>query len=491
MNKKRLIATLAAIFGATAAQAVSLGADGTGQALIYPYYTVRAVEGGQFNTYLSVLNSTRDAKAVRVNVREARMGKAVASFNLFLSPNDMWTAAIVPTAEGARMITSDTSCVEPASGALEFHNRNFSAANADGAGDSLDRVREGYVEMLEMATLTGAGAAAVTHTSAGPPANCAVVQPPFAVEVTPPNGGLSGTLTVIDVLRGMDFTVNADALEDLAQQPYFRVAGDPYPDFNAAEIEPVSRILHAGQLYRSRWARGQDAVSAVLLRFPMAEYVLDQPTRSLTDIVFTMPTWRFNVGQASPPFLRPARWAPYCTDGTVPVGETMRYVAFNREERGAASFGSGFPEAPPGTRSFALCAAAVAATVTNDASHMPQARENSAVLGYAGKGSFGGSIAAGSTMPVVPIMTSGWLMPAPDSSFTSNIPPPLVSLATSSRLDLRSGAETSGAHSFSGWPIVGFSVRTFRNGTLDCDGQACQGNFGGAFTFRYRRSLSP
>ena len=58
--------------------AVQLNTDGHGQALIYPYYTVRAApDGNAFNTYLSVVNTTTQAKAVRVRLREGRIGRAV------------------------------------------------------------------------------------------------------------------------------------------------------------------------------------------------------------------------------------------------------------------------------------------------------------------------------------------------------------------------------------------------------------------------------
>jgi hypothetical protein len=39
--------------------------------------------------------------------------------------------------------------------------------------------------------------------------------------------------------------------------------------------------------------------------------------------------------------------------------------------------------------------------------------------------------------------------------------------------------------------MLGFSARIFRNGTLRCDAGACQGNYGGAFPFKYRRSITP
>src|SRR5689334_22385875 len=96
------------------AQAVYLDPDGLGQALIYPYYTVRSVDGNSFNTYLSVANTTPDAKAVRVRLREGLNGRETLDFNLFLAPNDMWTGALVPSADGgAEILSSDRSCTNP------------------------------------------------------------------------------------------------------------------------------------------------------------------------------------------------------------------------------------------------------------------------------------------------------------------------------------------------------------------------------------------
>ena len=64
---------LVAAFDATA---VSLNQDGLGQGLIYPYYTVRSTEGtNAFNTYLSVVNHTSDAKAVRVRILASVVGR--------------------------------------------------------------------------------------------------------------------------------------------------------------------------------------------------------------------------------------------------------------------------------------------------------------------------------------------------------------------------------------------------------------------------------
>jgi hypothetical protein len=353
-GKTALALALATAFDASA---VSLSVDGIGQALVYPYYTVRSSEGGNaFNTYLSVVNHTSDAKALRVRVREGRAAKEVLSFNLYLSPDDVWTAAIVPTSTGTGVLTTDTTCTDPAftagsgSSSLEFRNTLYSGASADGFGDSLDRTREGYVEMIEMATLTGASRAAITHNSAGVPANCAAIRGPDAPTVARPTGGLSGTLTLINVANGQDFTVNAEALAELSSRQFFRPASDPYPDFAAAEIDNVSVVVANNQVYRSVWTRGIDAVSAVLMREAwLGEYVLDIGTRSQTDFVATLPTRHYYVTSTSAanPFSQPGLWAGSCRGTTGgALGERIEVTFFNREERGAISQQAGFPGDP-------------------------------------------------------------------------------------------------------------------------------------------------
>src|SRR5262245_1733442 len=104
-KKKSLYAALAGVsaLGVTgAAQAVNVNPDGLGQVLIYPYYTTRAdATGNAYATLMSVINSTQSAKAVKVRFLEGKNSREVLDFNLFLSPFDVWTAAILPdTATG-------------------------------------------------------------------------------------------------------------------------------------------------------------------------------------------------------------------------------------------------------------------------------------------------------------------------------------------------------------------------------------------------------
>ena len=491
--------SLCAIAGATAtalsvnlpAHAVHLGSDGYGQALIYPYYTVRSAAGNAFNTYLSIVNTTTLGKAVRVRVREGRAARPVLDFNLYLGPNDVWTAAMVPTEAGTDVLTVDTSCTDPAfipTGVtpqfssqlfrMPLHANAYTGSAADGFGDTLDRTREGYVEMIEMGAFANPVdplARAIMHTSAGTPVNCAAIRAATSVPAAAPRGGLSGTLTLINVASGLDFALDATALDGLASRPFFRPPSDPYPDFAAAEIDPVSTVLAHGQLYRSVWARPQDAVSAVLMRRSwMGEFILDNPTRSLTDFVAALPTRHMYVTASAfePPFTAPAKpGAP---------GEPLRRFFFNREEQGGPVLTSDFPEPPPGPGNTLHASAAVVA-IRNTATHMPPDTTRSIVLGST-------TLGMGAPIFIGTGAQNGWIefqLASPETSA-------LRSLPGSTRTNLATGEVTTGPHAYFGLPLVGFSVRTFSNGTLACAGAgSCQGNYGGAFSFKYRPAVQP
>ena len=227
-NRKSLYAALAglgALSGMGAAEAVNLSPEGLGQALIYPYYTVRnGANGFAYNTLLSVVNTTASAKAVKVRFLEGKNSKEVLDFNLFLSKNDVWTATVVATATGAAVTSGDNSCILPnqlPAAGQPFVNFAYST---DGADSSLDRTREGYVEILEMATYlptTSTTALIVTHNSSGVPGLPAMRPTSHAPtsrriagsDARDPQGGLFGGLTLINVFDGSAYSQDATALD--------------------------------------------------------------------------------------------------------------------------------------------------------------------------------------------------------------------------------------------------------------------------------------
>jgi hypothetical protein len=437
--------------------AVYVSPDGLGQALVYPYYTVQSTGGNPFNTYVSIVNNDVEfGKALRVRFREGRHGREVAGFNLYLNPGDIWAGAVVPSAGGAGLVTVDLSCTSPgfpvdfAPGSvptLAFSSASYTGANADGFGTDIERLREGYVEVLEMARFSSDSPNPADHCS---DYRAERVSGAFGA----PSGHIAGTLTLINVSDGMDFTVNADALGDLATDKYYRAPGDAYPDFNATQIGKVSAFVENGKLYRVSWPTGLEAVDAALMRASVAnEVVLDTGTASATDWVMTFPTKRLHDG-ASPS----APFASVLVDG--------------RDVVPAIEFA---PRDGPGiTREGDIrlrWAASVMAFRATDADPSPTTSD---ALGS--RNAWSVSLPAG-TQNGSAVVTFDTLAGSTGVSAS----------ATSVRVD--DGTTATEALQIRGLPVAGFMVRTFRNGTLKCSGAVCQGNYGGSFPHKYLREL--
>lgn len=494
-KRKALSTVVLGALGAAAgaAHAVYQDPNGLGQALIYPYYSVQTANGSAFNTYLSVVNSTSQGKVLKVRFREGKTSAEVLDFNLYLSPNDVWTAAVIPadsaSTAGARIITSDASCTNPAfpAGGVDFRNYQYVG---DGLGNGLDRTREGYAEIIEMATITGSALAAATHNAAGIPANCPSLVGPAVgapgAQVGPanrsvPTGGINGTGTLINVNNGVEMGYNATALANVS-------AGDIYAEIGTelgtlADADPVAVVVANNRVYRSSFVTssgvsgGVRAVSAAIDRAAVInEYVLDTATRSNTDWVMTFPTKHFFYVYAAGTPEAPFTGVLGANGACEPIAVTY----FNREERSAAAAGVDFSPLPPGTPGSSLCWESTVMSIRNGASHNPT-------------GTTSGVLGSQNTVPVNVTSTfqNGWM----NVQFTgaNSISPGITSAVSATTLttNILTGATSAAAQTYSGLPVVGFMVRTFNNGTLSSGGSTVLSNYGSAFDHKYREVIAP
>jgi hypothetical protein len=500
------------VAGAGTAEAVYLNPNRAGQVLVYPYYTVQSAGGNSWNTYLSVVNTTTSAKAVKVRILEGKTSAEVLDFNLFLSPNDVWTAAIVPSGTGANdpgmILTADTSCTRPAIDPAGVLFRNFQydtpGATADSRpGRGLERTREGYVEMIEMGRLTGTSAAFVTHTAAGVPANCAAVadapfDPVGNATITPPTGGLIGTGTLINVNSGLDATYKADALEAWSDIVQYTDSGVVTPNLANAN-PPISVVVRSGDLdpvtgastqitaYRSEFAggavasAGAQAVASVFMHNAVLnEYVLDTATGSLTDWVVTQPLKNQFVTTTvtETPYTALATTAGAC--------EVIGFTYFDREERTATASGSDFSPLPPGAAANTMCWESTILAIRNGAAHTTVDTTVSPVLASRNI----------TNVAVTGTFQNGWGR----LSFTgtnaatvglTSLVSEIVNLGTDVGTLGGGVTVTAAPATFFGLPVTGFMVRSFSNATLTCGTAACQGNYGGLFQHSYATTITP
>jgi hypothetical protein len=322
-----VIAGIAGVAGiSNMASAVYLNSDGLGQVLFYPYYTVN---GGNL-TLLTVVNTTASGKAVKVRFLEAYNSREVLDFNLYLSPHDVWTAAVVKTANNAAgVFSTDNSCtvpplqtsaslVGPGTGefAADAYNGNIVTLPADGGPTGLSRTLEGYVELIEMATITNADDGsldAITHKN-GVPNDCGQVNDAWAggywtasagaADTDSPTGGLFGSGSIINVAQGVIEGYNADAIDQFYVENDVPKHTEPEslaPGLNdgsslTSYVFAPSPTTAVPTLVTTTYGRAVDAVSSLFMADQIYnEYWTGGGTAASSEWVVTFPTKRFYV----------------------------------------------------------------------------------------------------------------------------------------------------------------------------------------------------
>jgi hypothetical protein len=438
MKRKTLTtAVLAGLTGiagmASVANAVNVNPDGLGQVLLFPYYTAR---GGN-STLISIVNTTEFAKGVKVRFIEAMNSREVLDFNLYMSPFDVWTAAVIPDADGAKMVTTDTSCTVPYFqggvlgnvGEQEFLTFQYAApGRSDRGPQGRERTMSGYIEIIEMATFLDNSDTwkAIKHTSGDvPPVSgtggskgvCGLLQqrwlPPNGAWLSDPlldareggvqipaTGGLTGSASIVNVANGTMISYNATSIDG------FWLAGASHT--NPGSLLPglssgtgfEAFVFNNGQLvnldYSTAIGLGLNSVLAInatiSLEALLNEYVLESGLNAATEWVLTFPTKRYHsdaapgnpegvglaVGakDARPPFTETWRVANNAISNLPCEEQTFR--VWNREEREPDDEPGRIivsPPPPPGvTPTFELCREANVVRFSNDES-LPGATE--------------------------------------------------------------------------------------------------------------------
>ena len=362
----RLFLALLCLVPFSVAQAVSLSADGTGQALIYPYYTVQGTQ----DTLFSVQGGS-SSKALKVRFFEGRNGSVALNFNLYLAKFTTWTAAVTRDAAGNPVLrTFDPACTVPRFGAssiagateIAFTNANY--AGYDMAGSGLDRAREGHFEIIEMGNInesfmmpypkTFGGAITpfdLGYETANPNFDCSAVASAWdkwgiflnstGHELLAPTGGLQGHAFIINVPRSTEYSYDPVALSGVFTNARHTAAGDTRP--NLGDADPTSLVVANGIARQSTWSTGIDAVSAVLTHSQISNEYVGPPTASApvsTDVIVTFPTKSYYVVRESdtglstrPPFTAKFNTADATTGIPLADGASRGACEFAYEDR--------------------------------------------------------------------------------------------------------------------------------------------------------------
>ena len=474
------------------ADAVNLNPLGTGQVLVFPYYTVNAHQ----QTLVSVVNTDVGVgRAVKVRFREAYNGRAVLDFNLYLSPADVWTANVFALSDaglagdGAALFTRDNSCTAPrlndsgtfsdGFGYKRFSSGNYTGAAADTGPSGDTRTREGHIEMILMSDILPGSAlfTDIRHVNSVPP-RCPAASTESAAAYAAPtanpatgasgtiaDGGLWGSASIVDVPNGVFYAYNADALDGFSYVSLYTPAGDAQPTLASVNDRdnPQAATAHlfaSGETISATYpgtasgSRKVDAVSAVFAMNALQnEYVVSTNGSAGTDWVLTFPT-KYLYVDAQPGGAvagAGAAFAPFdklFDNGTACVtldGDAASL--FDREENTTTSSVCVFDPCPPVTPTWPCLETSVfAITLTGSQSVL-------------------GSPLTSLVTPIRPIGTTGWI--------SYDLSSPDHQLNPASNGDI-----------FHGLPVTGFAAIKYVNGAVTTSGVSALANYSAAYRHR-------
>lgn len=315
----RALALVGSLFAAFSSSAVSLNPKGVGQVLIYPYYTVNKNQ----DTLISVTNTSGVGKVVRVQFIEGINGRDTLRFDLFLSPFDVWTAAIssVGDDDGAQISTQDRSCTYPnfpngGVGPVAFRTDAFDGMGpfpGDGGPTGPSRTREGYVAMIAAGDIvpgspTDARTRHVGNGSpgAGAPPGCEEINNTNVVtDIVVASNALYGSASIVNVGEGTYFAYNADAVAGFTDIPLIGSSAEiPFLLQDANSVEATHGVARAylygndGRRLALDYAFGVDALSAIFMSDALYnEWLVDPSLGANTDWIVTFPTKNFYVDE--------------------------------------------------------------------------------------------------------------------------------------------------------------------------------------------------
>lgn len=343
---KAILATLAAIAGLLpagyAAAAMRLNSNGIGDLLLFPYYTVNK---GQ-DTLLTLVNTEANATVVRVRFNEGRNGRPVLELDVYLGPNDVWTAAV--TADGtdnARLTSPDSTCTIPSipAGGIRFTTSNFDGSGtlpADVWPNDPARTREGSIEMLQLGFVSNPPAMQALTRPSGAAPDCEGLRANLSALPTVESyydGGLYGSAAIINVGEGTLFSYAPDAIAEFSYGMKYVPSLAPAPLSAPLDAPSVLAGEHTFDallgsvpiVYPTRI----DALSAVLMAYWIEnEYLVAPDLGGSTDWIVTFPTKAYyvdplHIGSGAP--LEPFEAAQGDSHAAVHVG----FAVFDRNQK--------------------------------------------------------------------------------------------------------------------------------------------------------------
>lgn len=322
MKKNVLALSIAAMIGglgfagsAAAQSNFTVSESGMGHMLVVPYYT--AQDGNM--TVMHVVNTDTNGKAMKVRFRGAANSDDVLDFQVFMSPGDVWTAAVVKGADGvANLVTADGTCTLPA--IAKNTPVSFVTDRLPPTGDKANHTREGYVEIFNMADIPASTKPLYTtikHKSGvaacdGAVLNTTLTESNADLGLVAPTDGLTGSWYIMNVAQTTTFAGAAHAIQSLAAtnnivfspqsnggadktktaDPLF-IGTAPVLEIQNYDLPDLSTPYAPG--VASANAQASELTAILARKSVINQYAQDASVSAKTDWVFSMPTRRYNV----------------------------------------------------------------------------------------------------------------------------------------------------------------------------------------------------
>ena len=327
---------------------MQISKSNSGQVLIFPFYTVK----NNFNSLITVVNTTDKVKAIKLSFNEGKNSRKVFSSNIYLDAYDTWVGYLVPSNTATQRInifSNDNTCAVPQFNSFpHFSNTYYSGEYSDGMGDSMSRMQEGFIEIIEMGTLEGDDAQAATHSElTNLPLDCQKLVTNWQNEgqwTNDPNinllapdgsGGLYGTISLINVSQGIDLTYDATAVINYSTSIQHSIPGVLTPNLSTGDNKKTLIATEQGY-FQTSWLSSLDAITALFMKSEVNnDFEISNSINAQAQWINMYPTKQFysdSLYTNSDDVLSPFLAQRFFEEGYGEKCESHYFKAYNREQ---------------------------------------------------------------------------------------------------------------------------------------------------------------
>ncbi len=238
----------------TAATATGLefSEGGVGHQLLVPYYTA---QDGNMTVIHLVNTDTANGKAVKVRFRGASNSDDVLDFQLFLSPQDVWTGAVTAGADGrAQLVTADNTCTVPR--LVPGTAQPFITDRLNPNSDKAEQTREGYVEIFNIADIPSVKSVTFATAPSTDPVNSKLYTlTKHKTGVAPCSSGGTDWLA-LEAIAITDFAASATPEADAAKVGFNTPSGGLYGDWYIINVPKTTTFSGGATALRATSTAG-------------------------------------------------------------------------------------------------------------------------------------------------------------------------------------------------------------------------------------------